>query len=206
MSDLVIPEKVITKVVGTAVPKPEDSQNTDDMVYGGNLNVISFAGLGRELFREERQKDPNHPLNDSRFKDATILIGGDNYGCGSSREHAPQAHKYYGFKGLITAGYAGIFQGNCKSIGLVAVTVPKPKILELAEMVEEVPHTRLGIDLESKTIVYEFGGDRHEVPFDMPENTRNAFLTGTWDAMAILRSNPEEVKAKMKEIPYFSFK
>lgn len=203
MAKLIIPGKVISRVVGTAVPKPEDDQSTEDMVYGGKLNKLSFKEYGRELFKDEREKDPNHPLNDPRFKGATILIGGDNYGAGSSREHAPQGHKYAGFKALVTAGFAGIFQGNCGSIGLVAVTVPKSNILTLVDVVKEMPQTRFGIDLESKKITYEFAGERQELSFDMPEATRQSLLEGTWDALAILRSYYKEVEAKMRELPHF---
>ncbi|MFT4302945.1 MAG: hypothetical protein ACMXYG_00105 [Candidatus Woesearchaeota archaeon] len=207
MTNTIILEKIIKTIVGTAIPKPEDNQNTDDMVYGGQLNRISFKGYGKDLFANERIANPNHPLNDDRYKGATILIGGDNYGCGSSREHAPQAHLDYGFKALITAGYAGIFQANCASIGLVAVTLPKADIITLADLVKENPSTSLTIDINDKTISYEsFNKPNAIFKFDIPENVRQSFLNGTWDALALLRSNPEQVAETMATIPYFSFK
>lgn len=209
-NDVVIPEKIIRTVTGRAVPKPEDNQDTDRMVYGGALNEISFRGYGKQLFAKERFKDgilvPDHPLNDLRYAGANILIGGDNYGCGSSREHAPQAHLDAGFRGLITAGYAGIFQANCGSIGLVAVTVPKSDIKTLAEMVKKYPQTGFTIDLEDKNLGYNSReGPTGIMPFEIPENIREAFLKGAWDKIVLSRQNPDAVKAKMQEIPYFSF-
>lgn len=199
-------EKVISLIEGRAVPKPEDDQNTDDMVYGGKLNRVTFKGYGKELFANERKDNPEHPLNDPRFKGSNILIGGANHGCGSSREHAVQAYKDYGFEAVITAGYAGIFQGNCAAIGLVAVTLPKEEINTLAELVNEDPKTKLSLDLKSKELTYQSAKSNGILTFDIPEETRQKFITGTWDEIDILRANPEEVEAKMKEIPYFGYK
>lgn len=207
MAEHIILERVIREIIGRAVPKPEDNQNTDDMVYGGELNRISFKGYGKDLFANERKDNPAHPLNDPRYAGATILIGGENYGCGSSREHAPQAHLDFGLKALVTAGYAGIFQGNCASIGLVAVTVPKSDTEKLAEMTRKYPHTAFTINLEDKTLGYHSQeGPIGTMPFEIPENVRQSFLNGTWDALALLRSNPEKVAETMKRVPYFSFK
>lgn len=203
----IILEKVIKEIIGRGVPKPEDNQNTDDMVYGGELNRITFKGYGKDLFAVERKDNPAHPLNDPRYAGATILIGGENYGCGSSREHAPQAHLDFGLRTLVTAGYAGIFQGNCASIGLVAVTVSKEGISCLARTVEEFPKTEIRINLETKALGYgSQRGHLGEMPFEIPENVRQSFLNGTWDALALLRSNPEEVAETMKRVPYFEFK
>ncbi len=207
MAEQIILEKVIREITGRAVPKPEDNQNTDDMVYGGELNRITFKGYGKDLFANERKGNPNHPLNDPRYAGAAILIGGENFGHGSSREHAPQAHLDYGFKALITAGYAGIFQSNCASIGLVAVTVPKPDIEKLAEMAKNYPQTEFTINLEDKILNYHSkDGPTGIMPFEIPENVRQSFLNGTWDALALLRSNPEKVLETMKKVPYFGFR
>ncbi len=204
---IIIHEKIIKIVSGTAVPKPEDDQNTDDMVYGGKLNLITFKGYGKELFANERKDNPNHPLNDPRYKGAKILIGGENYACGSSREHAPQAHLEYGFNALITAGYAGIFQANSASIGLVATIVPKSDIEKLTEITMKNPETVFEINLENKLISYDNQeGLIGKMPFEIPENIRQDFLDGTWDAITLLRNNPEQVKKTMEKIPYFGFK
>jgi 3-isopropylmalate/(R)-2-methylmalate dehydratase small subunit len=209
MADLIIPEKIISRVVGRAVPKPEDNQNTDAMVYGAALNEISFRGYGKKLFEKERFRNrvpvPDHPLNDSRFAGATILIGGENYACGSSREHAAQAHLDAGFKAIVAAGYAGIFRGNCNSIGVVAVTVERNCIKELAELVELTPSLELTINLEDMTLGYRIEGAQYFKSVAMPENARQDFLRGTWDKFLLARQNQEAVKAKMTEIPYFSF-
>ena len=203
---LIIPEKIIKKIEGRAIPKPGNNQNTDDMVYGGQLNLISFKGYGKYLYAEERKNNPTHPLNDSKYSGAKILIGGENFGCGSSREHAPQAFLDYGIKALIAADYAGIFQSNCAATGLVAVTVPKPDLNELIGLVKAYSGMEFNIDLESKLITGRYHDLTSETNFDIPDNVRESFLTGTWDALGILRSNPEDVKNTMDKIPYFKFK
>jgi len=204
----IILEKVIKEIIGRGLPKSEDNQNTDDMVYGGELNRITFKGYGKDLFAVERKDNPTHPLNDPRYAGATILIGGENYGCGSSREHAPQAHLDFGLRALVTAGYAGIFQGNCASIGLVAVTTAKNNIEELAQRVRECPESELSIDLSSKRLKLVVPSGMHisDYPIDIPENVRQSFLNGTWDALALLRSNPEKVAETMRKVPYFEFR
>jgi len=202
---LIIPEKIIKCVRGRAIPKPENNQNTDDMVYGGQLNLISFKGYGKYLYAEERKNNPTHPLNDPKYSGAKILIGGENFGCGSSREHAPQAFLDYGIKALIAADYAGIFQSNCAATGLVAVTMEKGYVKDLANIVKENPSMEIEIDLEKKLISYKPHG-AYQIGLDIPDNVRESFLNGTWDALGILRSNPEDVKKAMDKIPYFKFK
>lgn len=214
---LIILEKIINRIEGRAIPKPENNQNTDDMVYGGQLNLITFKGYGKFLYAEERKKNPNHPLDDIKYKGANILIGGENFGCGSSREHAPQAFLDYGIKALIAADYAGIFQSNCAATGLVAVTMEKDMLNSLVNYIKENPQTRLVIDINEKKVNYEahikkgffikdgYTNEGH-IDIDIPDNVRESFLNGTWDALGILRSNPEEVKKTMDKIPYFKFK
>ena len=113
--------KTRRRITGTAVPKPEDNQNTDAMVYGGKLNKLSFTEYGNEFFKAERDKDPNHPLDDPRFKGANILIGGDNYGSGSSREHAIWALRGSGVRAVIANSFARIFYRNAINNGFLAI-------------------------------------------------------------------------------------
>lgn len=199
---LIIPENQITEITGKAVPKPEDDQNTDDIVPARYLKEITFANMGEYVYFDQRFKDgnpvENHPFNDSKYQGATILIGGANYGCGSSREHAPQALCRYGIKIIIAPSFAEIFAGNCASLGIVGINVSRENIAELVGAVEQNPSTEFVINLNDKTIRY---GDK-SITFDIPEGRRQAFLNGTWDAMTILEQSQAEVEKVVEGLEY----
>ncbi len=200
--EVVISENQILKISGRGVPKTEDDQNTDDIMPARFLKEITFANMGKYAYYDERFKDgeevETHPLNDSKYEGATILIGGNNYGCGSSREHAPQALHRYGIKAVIAPSFAEIFAGNCASLGVVGVTASKEEVVELAEFIKENPSEDIKIDLQEKTISYS---DK-TVSFDMLEGRRQAFLNGTWDAMTILEQSKTETESVAQGLEY----
>ncbi len=206
MSGLIIPENVIEHVEGRAIPKPEDDQNTDDMVPARYLIEITFRNMGDYLFGDERLKDrqpiKEHPLNDPRYDEGVIIFGGSNYGCGSSREHAPQATYRYGVGAVVAESFAEIFAGNSEKIGLVGVTVSGEDLTTLVNQVRKDPSTEFDIDLADKVIRY----GNNAVKLDMPEGRRQAFLTGTWDAMAVLQHNETGIKGIESRLPYLAFK
>lgn len=206
MSTLIIPEKSISKIKGRAIPKPANDQNTDDIVPARYLKEITFEKMGEYAYADERFKDgkpvEDHPLNDPKYRGGSILVAGANYGCGSSREHAPQALRRYGIRAIIAESFAEIFAGNCASLGVVGVAVPTKNIAEIVESIRKNPSAEIEIDLGKKVIRY---GDR-TIGFEMPEGRRQALLNGTWDAMAILEQNREEIASVEKELPYLSFK
>lgn len=203
---LIIPEKIITNIRGTAIPKPANDQNTDDIIPARYLKEITFKNMGSYVYIDERYKDgqivKEHPFNDERYKGAKIVIGGANYGCGSSREHAPQALHRYGIDAVIAESFGEIFAGNSVSLGLVGVTIPSNKIAELVDYIQIKPTAVLDIDLNKKLIEY----DGHVIEFDMPEGRRQAFMNGTWDAMAILQQNQEGINKIVGSLEYLKFK
>jgi len=205
MDEIIIPEKIISRVAGRAVPKPANGQNTDDIIPARYLKKITFKEMGESVYFDERFKNgqpvSDHPFNDERYQGASILVAGNNYGCGSSREHAPQALKRYGIKAIIAGSYAGIFEGNCGKIGVVAVTVPDSQRAEIVNFVQNNPSVEVAIDLKKKQITY----DGSIVPLGMPESRRQSFLDGAWDEMAILQrsKNIDEVE---KNLSYLFFK
>lgn len=184
----------IKTINGKAVPKTANDQNTDDIVPARFLKEITFKNMGKFVYCDERVKNgievKEHPFNNPKFAGANILIAGANYGCGSSREHAPQALRRFGINAIIAESFAEIFAGNCASLGLAGITVSKEEIARLAELVEKNPKTELAIDLETKKI--EVNGQK--ISFEIPEGRRQAFLNGTWDAMAILKSKEKETE------------
>ncbi len=206
MDDVIIPERVIKYVKGTAIPKPENDQNTDDIVPARYLKEITFKNMGNYAYYDERFIDgkpvEEHPFNNPVYNGAKVLIAGANFGCGSSREHAPQALHRYGIDVIIAESFAEIFAGNSASLGMVGVTVSPEEIAELAGYVQREPSTEFYIDLTKTVIRY----DGNEMLFDIPEGGKNAFLTGTWDAMSILQLNEAKVDEVASRLPYFRFK
>ncbi|MGH7854524.1 MAG: 3-isopropylmalate dehydratase small subunit, partial [Candidatus Binatia bacterium] len=163
------------------------------------LSSIKRTGFGQGLFAEWR-KDPQFVLSQPRYKGATILLARKNFGCGSSREHAPQALFRFGIKAIVGESFAAIFAGNCTMMGLPTVTVGAKEIEELMKSVEENPRTEYSVDLESKTLSY---GNR-KIAIDLPETYRIALTKGFWDSTALLRANLAQVKKTAAKLPYMS--
>ena len=125
----------ITAVQGTAIPLPGNDIDTDRIIPARYLRSVTFEGLGSEVFKDERFNDDGsakaHPFNDDKYSGATLLIVGRNFGCGSSREHAPQAIMRFGIKAIIGESFAEIFAGNCTSLGIPVCTADEQTIDEL---------------------------------------------------------------------------
>ena len=194
----------ITSVEGTAVPIRGNDIDTDRIIPARYLKEVTFARMGEYPFFDERfdgsGKKKDHPFNDSEYKGASILFVNQNFGCGSSREHAPQALYRFGIKAIIGESFAAIFAGNCTMMGLPAVTVGAGEIDQLMRSVEENPGTEYSLDLESKTLSY----GNHRIAVELPETYRIALTMGSWDSTALLRANLEQVKKTAAKLPYMS--
>ena len=194
----------ITRVGGTAVPIRGNDIDTDRIIPARYLKEVTFARMGEYPFFDERYdgsgKKKDHPFNDPEYKSASILFVNKNFGCGSSREHAPQALYRFGIKAIVGESFAAIFAGNCTMMGLPAVTVGAGEIDQLMRSVEENPRTEYSVDLESKTLSY----GNHQIGIDLPETYRIALITGSWDSTALLRANLERVKKTAAKLPYMS--
>ncbi|MDO8646817.1 MAG: 3-isopropylmalate dehydratase small subunit [Candidatus Diapherotrites archaeon] len=195
----------IKSLKGTAIPKISNDQNTDDIIPARYLKEITFKNMGKYVYFDERFKNgieiKEHQFNNAKFKGASILIAGANYGCGSSREHAPQALHRFGIKAIIAESFAEIFAGNCASLGVVGVTLPAKEIAALAQQVEKEPKTELSISLQDKTI--SFAGKK--LGFEIPEGKRQSFLNGTWDAMAVLKNSEQEIEKVAEKLDYLKY-
>lgn len=197
---------MIKSIKGRAVPKPENGQNTDDILPAKFLKEITFSNIGNYLYYYERFRDetpvPDHPFNKQEYKGAKILIAGANYGCGSSREHAPQALSRYGIEAIVAESFAEIFAGNCASLGVVGVAVSHDDIIRLTQQVRQAPETEFDIDLERKSISF----DGETIDFELPEGRRQAFLKGTWDALTVLQKNDDRINEVESRLSYLQFK
>jgi len=179
-----------------------DAASTRKLIEGGGVPEITFETLGQYAFNDERfdedGKPKQHPLNDPRFKGGSILVVNRNFGCGSSREHAPQSLMRYGFSAFVGESFAEIFSGNCTAIGLPAARVTHEDAVRLQTMIEADPLLRMKIDLDSCQITA--GAAR--IPFTMPAADRASLVSGAWDTTSVLLANEAGIRATAKRIPY----
>lgn len=198
--------KEISKVTGRAVHVPGDDIDTDRIIPARFMKCVTFDGLGEYMFYDVRKNadgsDRKHPLNDSRFAGASILISGNNFGCGSSREHAPQAIYRAGFRGVIAEGFAEIFFGNSTQLGMPCVTASGEDIEQLVAAIEAEPETEVAIDLEAKKVRFGIAS----IDCEIREGARSVLLNGHWDPLADLLSSEEQVEAVAASLPYMANK
>lgn len=192
----------IKQVSGRAVPVPGDDVDTDRIIPARFMKCVTFDGLGEFAFYDVRfdangAKKP-HPLNDPRFEGASIMLVGSNFGCGSSREHAPQSLHKFGVRAIIGLSYAEIFFGNSTTLGIPCVSVDEKTLHTLVEIVETHPERELKIDIERKNIT---AGD-NEFDLMMNESAREALLSAEWDALALLMKDPQDIDAVAEKLHY----
>lgn len=190
----------IKSVTGTGIPLMLDDIDTDRIIPARYLRCVTFDGLGEHAFEDDRQQDPDHPFDNAVYASASILIAGRNFGCGSSREHAPQSLMRWGLKAIVAESFAEIFFGNCGSLGIVAVRATRQDLTRLAEAVKADPKAELTVDLEALTA--SIGAET--VSVEMPDSARDALVTGEWDYLGQLLSAADEVSAHAQSIPYLN--
>lgn len=194
----------ITSVTGRAVNVPGNDIDTDRIIPARFMKCVTFDGLGEFLFFDVRH-DPQgnkieHPIDKPEHKGATILLSGANFGCGSSREHAPQAISKAGFKAVIAENFAEIFFGNSTTLGMPCVTASREDIARIAAAVEANPQTEVTIDLEK--LEARFAGQ--SVKIAQRESARDALVNGRWDAIGELIDGLPDVKTTAAKLPYMA--
>jgi 3-isopropylmalate/(R)-2-methylmalate dehydratase small subunit len=197
-------ESVISSVIGRGLPLPGNDIDTDRIIPARFMKCVTFDGLGEYAFYDVRHdtsgKPIDHPMNDPRYEGASILLVGRNFGCGSSREHAPQALARAGITALIGGSFADIFAGNCAQVGLVAVEAEEVDVERLADLCRERPSAEIVIDLETM----KAGADGYSFPVKMPESRRRNFLAGEWDSAATLLANEADARVIAARLPYLA--
>lgn len=192
----------ISHVSGTAVYLPGADIDTDRIIPARYLRCVTFDDLAEGLFRDVRT-DPegnslNHALDDPRFKGASIMLSGPNFGCGSSREHAPQAIRRAGFDAVIAESFAEIFFGNSTGLGMPCVCASAAEIKALGAEVEANPQLEVNIDLESMTASY---GDT-TINITLSESAREALMSARWDPIQELLDNSDAIEGCAEALPY----
>jgi len=220
---------LVLDVIGRAVPIRGDDIDTDRIIPARFMKTVTFDELGRYAFNDERfgeSGDPlDHPMNDPRHEGASIMLVNKNFGCGSSREHAPQALVRRGIRGLIGESFAEIFSSNCTALGIPAVRVDGEDIERLMRLVEQVPETTVRISLEEMRITASVSQPEHGGPVAPasrgserdPDGEREItvsfrinpaegemFRSGTWDTTATLLRDLDGIRRTAARLPYVS--
>ncbi len=190
----------IKSVTSTGIALLLDDIDTDRIIPARFLRCVTFEGLGDHAFEDDRQQDPAHPFNKPQFQGAGILVAGRNFGCGSSREHAPQSLMRWGIKAIIAESFAEIFFGNCGSLGIPAVKASRADLEKLAAAIEQNPKLEITVDLQQLKVTA--GGIAFSVT--MPGSARDALVTGQWDYLGRLLSAADQVAEHAKKIPYLT--
>jgi 3-isopropylmalate/(R)-2-methylmalate dehydratase small subunit len=194
--------ETIETVAGRGVVVRGDDIDTDAIIPARYMRSVTFAGLEDHVFTDLRRNSEGqlkgHPFDDPRYDEASILVVNRNFGCGSSREHAPQALKRWGIRALVGESFAEIFFGNCTAIGVPAVTASRDDLHRLMDSVELDPAQQLDLDLRSLTLRFREGTLR----VSLPEGARGQLLEGTWDAAQSLLAARDAIRETVERLPY----
>jgi len=196
------PADTVKRVTGTGIPVRGDDIDTDQIIPARFLKVVTFDGLGQFAFFDQRFDDNDepleHPFNEDRFQGASVLAVNANFGCGSSREHAPQALMRWGIDAIVGESFADIFAGNCLALGIPTVVADHDTVTDLQDFIDENPDAEVDVDIENETVTF---GDR-TVDVEVDDAQHTALVEGVWDTTALLKSNADAVEETARSLPY----
>jgi 3-isopropylmalate/(R)-2-methylmalate dehydratase small subunit len=190
----------VREIRGTGLPVRGEDIDTDRIIPARFLKSISFEGLEDHLFEDDRQQLATHPASNPAYRSATVMLVNTNFGCGSSREHAPQAIRRRGIRAVIGQSFSEIFFGNSLVLGMPCPTASAETLSALMTAVERDPSTEIVVDLSTMRVTAN--GQAYEL--SLPPAAREAFLDGSWDATGLLLERFEEVEAVAARLPYVS--
>ncbi len=197
-----MPSEVLT-ITGRGIPLLGNDIDTDRIIPARFLKCVTFDGLGQHVFEDDRKAlreggQPQHPFDQPQYQGAEILLVNANFGCGSSREHAPQAIAKWGIRALIGESFAEIFFGNCLAMGIPCVTVPAAVAQTLQGAVAENPQLQLSLDLPNKQVRW----DGNTAAVDIPQGAWQMLVQGTWDATGQLLAAKAQIQQVAASLPY----
>ena len=194
------PKGQIFKINGNCMSLEGDDIDTDRIIPARFLKCVDFESLGDAVFEDDRKDlKGKHPFDLKTNQSASILLVNSNFGCGSSREHAPQALMRWGIRAIIGESFAEIFYSNCLAIGIPCFTLPKKKIKSLQDRSKKEP---LFFEIDIKNIIAFEKSIAHHL--ELKESSKNMFLSGEWDATSTLLNNIELIERKINELPYIN--
>ncbi|MFC6614714.1 3-isopropylmalate dehydratase small subunit [Halopenitus salinus] len=196
------PAEKVTAVSGTGIPVRGNDIDTDQIIPARFMKVVTFDGLGQFAFFDQRfddeDEEKDHPFNEEQYQGANVLVVNANFGCGSSREHAPQALMRWGIDAVVGESFAEIFAGNCLALGIPTVTADQADIEALQDYVEEHPDAEIDVDVENERVVY----DDEEIDATVNDAQRKALVEGVWDTTALMGANANAVRETARSLPY----
>ena len=190
----------ITLITGRGLPLRGDDLDTDRIMPARFLRAVTFEGLEKHLFEDDRAADPSHPFNNERYKGASILIVNSNFGCGSSREHAPQGLARYGIQAIIGESFSEIFLGNSAVLGVPCFVAERAAVESLQGDLETNPNLLIEANVETGVISAGTLG----LQATLPAGLREAFLTDRWNPTAMLLDDFDQVDSVASRLPYMS--
>ncbi|MFD1646153.1 3-isopropylmalate dehydratase small subunit [Haloarchaeobius litoreus] len=196
------PAETVEHVSGSGIPVRGNDIDTDQIIPARFMKVVTFDGLGQFSFFDQRfdgdDNEKEHPMNEDRFRDASVMVVNANFGCGSSREHAPQALVRWGIDAIIGESFAEIFAGNCLALGVPTVTADAETVTAIQDWVDDNPDGDIDVDVANETVTY---GDT-TVDVTVDDAQRKALVEGVWDTTALMKANAGEVEKTAASLPY----
>jgi 3-isopropylmalate/(R)-2-methylmalate dehydratase small subunit len=186
------------QVSGRGIPVTGNDIDTDRIIPARFLKEVTFTTMGEHAFEDAKKANPEHPFNQAVYKGASVLVVGQNFGCGSSREHAPQALMRWGISAIVGGSFGEIFFGNCVMLGIPCLTVTQADLEWLQKAIERAPKEAVSVDVEKQEVRF---GDR-VIKATVPDGPRNQLVAGTWDSTAVLLEAGDKIEATAKKLPY----
>jgi 3-isopropylmalate/(R)-2-methylmalate dehydratase small subunit len=186
------------QVTGRGIPLPGNDIDTDRIIPARFLKAVTFEGMGEHVFEDARKQNPEHPFNQNVYGGAAVLVVGQNFGCGSSREHAPQALMRWGIRAIVGGSFGEIFFGNCVVLGIPCLVASQADIEWLQRAVGRSPQQPVAVNVEKQEVRF---GDR-VIKATVPDGPRNQLVAGTWDSTAVLLEAGAAIEATARKLPY----
>jgi 3-isopropylmalate/(R)-2-methylmalate dehydratase small subunit len=194
--------EIVKELKGRGIAVRGNDIDTDRIIPARFLKCVTFDGIGEHAFADDikalAEKNIVHPFVNPTFKGAKVLVSNKNFGCGSSREHAPQSLKRWGIDVIIAESYSEIFYGNCVSLAVPCFTASNEVCNELATFIENNPNAEIVVSVENRSVTF----DGKTLPLEIKEGARGQFLDGSWNARAGLLLNLANVKVTAQNLPY----
>ena len=186
------------QVSGRCIPVPGNDIDTDRIIPARFLKEVTFESMGEHAFEDAKKQNPEHPFNQKVYEGAAVLVVGQNFGCGSSREHAPQALMRWGIRAIVGGSFGEIFFGNCVMLGIPCLVAAQADLEWLQKAIGREPPAPVTVDVEKQEVRF---GDR-VIKATVPEGPRNQLVGGTWDSTAVLLEAGAGIEATAKKLPY----
>jgi 3-isopropylmalate/(R)-2-methylmalate dehydratase small subunit len=186
------------QITGRGIPVVGNDIDTDRIIPARFLKAVTFETMGEHAFEDARKQNPEHPFNSPAYKGASVLVVGQNFGCGSSREHAPQALMRWGIRAIVGGSYGEIFFGNCVMLGIPCLTVSQADLEWLQREIGKAPQAAISVDVEAQEVRF---GDR-VIKASVPDGARKQLVNGTWDSTAVLLDAGAAIETTAGRLPY----